>query len=66
MINSENGPESLQLIGNDVSYKGYETSRVKMDKGSIKKSFIAMLKGAHENRFVPFNDLPKENSKYQR
>jgi hypothetical protein len=28
-----------------------------MDKGPVKKSFIAMLKGANENRFVAFNDL---------
>ena len=32
--------------------------------GSPKRSIFDNVQGAHENRFVAFNDIPEQNSKY--
>lgn len=63
-MNSVDGSSVKKLVGLEQRQRSIETSVVNMSLGSEKVSIFEEEKGAHEMRFVSFNDLPEINSKY--
>ena len=63
-MSSVDGTNIKKLIGLELRQRSVETSVVNMSLGSEKVSIFEEEKGAHELRFVSFNDLPEINSKY--